>query len=485
MRREQTRLLQVDQPAAAAARGVREGLHQTAAGLRGSIASGGEQFRHQREQGQQAVQQNLQSLDKLAGHLTAEERQTLDQVRRELGDIEALQRAMENAPRQTTAEPPAFQKLAGDSTPLGERMLAAASAMIEIESKLEKTPQRVKLLEEMTSLRAALHGSLVEMHSYLTTAQEQHIAKFGEQWRGFSARLGALANNRRMLTSEQGRQLGQMQQLVSQFRPLPDRLFALRKSESWTVAQQPLRDDAAPREAQAGALLAQVIHRTEERAQQATQSLQAQSASLGIFAVGGPGAAAIVGLLIGLAATRRVSRRLRQTTKALEAVAAGDRTARLPVETSDEFGRMASAINRLAETSIEQSLTAATPTVQVDLGRFHSFVDAEITRRRPHTRLQAAPVHGAQQTAGATQPRSELAQQTENIASSSESLRNQAQQLDQLMRRLQEGLAQLPLAQAEATGSGETAQSNIHSAESPLAGPKVPMTVKQSSFQTA
>jgi methyl-accepting chemotaxis protein len=560
VRQSQVELLQGSQPTLAAARGVREGLHQAASGIRGSLAAGDEQFRTQRELGQQEMRRNMESLHRLSRHLTAEERQLLDQVRHELGDIEALHQAMATAPRPT-AEAPAFQKLAGDSTPLGEQMLAMATAIIESESKLEKTPQRVKLLDDMTSLRAALHGSLVEMHSYLTTAQEQHIGKFNDQWRSVSAGLAALAAKRRMLTPDQNRQLGQIQQLVGQFQPMPDRLFAMRKTQSWNVAQRPVRDDAAPREARAEALLAQVISGAENRAQQGTRALQAQSAWLGVFAVGGPGAAAVIGILLGCMATRRVSRRLRRTAKALEAVAAGDLTARLPIETSDEFGRMASAINTLAETSTQHSQA---PEMLVDLGRLRSFVHAEVSRRRPHTRAAATPISAVERVIaqdeavarpaarasamdanlsqtlrtfqatlsqvmatagqlasgtrqvtassqriasgnassiaadqlGASQPeqlagieggatlRPELAQRTEMLEQSSERLRSQATQLDELMRRLQAGLAQMPVAEAETISSDKVTQTSIHGAERQLVGPKTVANVVPQVLQT-
>jgi methyl-accepting chemotaxis protein len=555
VRQSQAQALNVAQPTVAAAKGVREGLYESAAGLRGYLAIGGEHFRAQREQGQERARKNLQELDRLTPNAAAKERQLLDQIRRELGDIEAIHRAMETAPQQAH-EMPAFQKLAGDSTPLGERMLAACNAMIEAESKLEKTPQRAKLLDEMTGLRAALHGSLMEMHSYLTTAQEQHVKNFADQWQNLGAGLTALAAKRRMLTPEQNRQFGQVQQFVGQFQPLPDRLFAMRKSQSWTIAQQKVKDEAGPREAQAEALLAQLIQRTEARAQQAQQTLQTQSAWLGMMAVGGPGAAAILGILVGFAATRRISRRVQQTTRALEAVAAGDLTARLPAETRDEFGRMALAINSLAEAAAERSRsTAPQPQIQPELNteRLRAFVHAEIGRRRPFARPQAAAARqsesfaqetdaseaniqqtvrsfqatlgqiaanagrlandsrrvtaGSQQiNAGGTagpaaeaisQPsaehsaaapadaqfRSETAQTTDSMAASSERLRTQATQLDQLMRQLQEGLARIAAADPEATEAADETHSDMHGAESALGGPKA-LAGRQSVLQS-
>lgn len=406
VRGSQVQVLSFAQPAVAAAKGVREGLHQSAAGLRGEMAVGSEHFRQQQVRGQQQAQQSLEQLDTLTRQGSSEDRQALDQLRRELGDIAAIHQAMQNSPRQTT-ELPAMQKLAGDTTPLGERMLHAVNAIIHTEQKLEKTPQRTRLLEQMTALRAALHGSLVEMHSYLTTAEERHIKSFGEKWTTANAGLASLTAQRRMLTLEQGRDLTQIANLVGQFQPLPDRLFAMRKSESWNMAQQRMKDEAAPREAQAEALLAAIIQRTEARAQQAQQTLHAQSAWLALATTGGPGAAAGIGILFGWLVTRRVSRRLQQTVQAMEAVAAGQVNARMPVTTQDEFGRLAKAINTIATNTMaaQKQRVQAQTTVsqasaqeyrpQLDTDRLRSLVNADAQHRRMHIRPQAAPVQAA------------------------------------------------------------------------------------------
>ncbi len=470
VRQNQTHVLNVAQPTVAAAKAVREGLHESAAGLRGFIAIGGDHFRTQRVQGQKRAQKGLHELDALTREAPAEDRQLLDQLRRELGDIAAIHRAMETAPRQTD-DVPAFQKLASDSTPLGERMLAAVNALIETESKLEKTPQRQKLLAEMTGLRAALHGGLMEMHSYLTTAQEQHIKNFADRWQALGAGMTTLAAKRRLFTPEQNRQFNQMQQLVGQFQPLPDRLFAMRKSQSWNVAQQRVKDEAGPREARAEALLAQLIDRSQARAHEAQQTLQAQSAWLGTMAVGGPGVAAILGIFVGFAATRRIMRRVQRTTETLEAMAAGDLRARLPTETRDEFGRMARAINALADASANRTrATMPHPEIQpeLDTERLRTFVDADSTRPRPIAKPHVAAAKGAESVAPAT----------ESLAASSEHLRTQAAQLEGLMRQLQAGLARMSGERGDAD-EAEIARTDIHGAENALGGPKA-LAAKQS-----
>src|SRR5262245_53673738 len=93
VRQSQAQVLTVAQPTVSAAKEVREGLHRAAAGLRGYIAVGGEHFKQQRQRGQQVAQQGLETLDGLMQEAAPAERQLLEQIRRELGDIQTIQQA--------------------------------------------------------------------------------------------------------------------------------------------------------------------------------------------------------------------------------------------------------------------------------------------------------------------------------------------------------------------------------------------------------
>lgn len=61
------------------------------------------------------------------------------------------------------------------------------------------------------------------------------------------------------------------------------------------------------------------------------------------------GLAVLVALLLGALFTRRLVQPLRRTTRQVERIEAGDYAARMPVAGDDEFGRLAAAINRMAE----------------------------------------------------------------------------------------------------------------------------------------
>ena len=76
-------VLTVAQPTVAAAKAVREGLHEAAAGLRGYMAVGGERFRDQRARGCQNARQNVEALDRLTADASADERELLAQIGRD------------------------------------------------------------------------------------------------------------------------------------------------------------------------------------------------------------------------------------------------------------------------------------------------------------------------------------------------------------------------------------------------------------------
>ena len=178
------------------------------------------------------------------------------------------------------------KKLVEDASPLGESMLSALNDMIRIESVLEKTPQRRQLMKELTDLRASMQTALVEMHSYLITANSQHIENYQNRWNGGRKTMAILQSTRRLFTPKQAEHFADLLRLRSQFAPLPEQLFTIRDSDAWNLANQQLVQNAAPREAQASDLLNQIVSNQESKAGQARQSLTIRSAYLNALALG-------------------------------------------------------------------------------------------------------------------------------------------------------------------------------------------------------
>jgi methyl-accepting chemotaxis protein len=534
VRSSQSQVLDVAQPALAAAKAVREGLHQAQAGQLGYLVAGTEPFQAQRAEGWQRASSNLAALETLAHHWPEEKRQIVDRLKAQLGSVQSLHAA---AKLNAADGPTQVQKLADATAPLGDRMLGELNEMLRIEAALEKTPQRVQLMSELTALRASLHGALVEMHSYLTTAQGRHMANFQQQWKDNETMLRTLAGKTGLMTREQAQRLRSFTSLRSKFQPMPDELFAARKAPPAKTASQQLLAAAAPSEAEAGVLLNHLIHTQERQAELGKSKLQSQTALLPALLVGGPGIAAIFGIYLGWRLTRRVTRPLRRTMKALEALAAGDLTSRIDAETNDEFGRMARAINTLATAQAQPAAVAETPLPQFNQRRLQAFIDADTSRRRPHARPTAAPTRdeslataaGAssemqrtfesfqsvlgQVTAVAAQLQAttrrvaecsqtlpaemtaepvlaaagahdsqfteQLAAQTQRLAQSSDRLRTQAVQLTQLMGQLQAGLATAQHQQPAIDQTAGQATEQVHAPQSPLAGPKSHVGPKQ------
>ncbi len=73
-------------------------------------------------------------------------------------------------------------------------------------------------------------------------------------------------------------------------------------------------------------------------------------ASVNRMLVLGTAAAAALALLLGTALARRATAPARALTETARSLAAGDRSARVPAQRHDEFGEMARAFNRMADT---------------------------------------------------------------------------------------------------------------------------------------
>jgi methyl-accepting chemotaxis protein len=461
VRQSQHQLLDAAQPALTAATNLQDGLHQ-------ALAS--EHFERQRAEGWQRAEQNLAAIRELAVQWTPEERVLVERLTAEIGDIRAIHEGVAPIVQKTesTQPSPGLTKLVNQTSPLGQRMLAAVNAMIDIELKLEKTHERTRLLQEMHALRDSLHASLVELHSYLATAESSRARAFDQRWKDNDTIARTLRGKENWLTAEQVEQLATFVGLRTRFQTMSKELFALRPTSglsAWPARSSPQAD---VREAQASALAGQLIAMQEGRSQQAERTLRSQSATLAVFAIGLPATAVILGIYIGWRVTRQVSRPLRHTAAALQSLAAGERIGPLEVESEDELGQMAQAINTLAEARTQPAGFAESAQSELNPQRLRAFVNAEVSRRKPHFRPRSQPAatvsgddHGFH---------GELAAHTERLAHSSDQLQAQAAQLTQLMGRLQSGAIQ----------TSEPQQRQIaHEAQPSLAGPKAPVAAKQ------
>jgi len=167
-------------------------------------------------------------------------------VEQQLGELEVSQSEIE-AIAQTDENVPAHKILLTDAAPLADRIIAAATTIIDEEATLEATVERKQLLVQLADFRGTFAVSIAIVRAYLVSGDESFIRQFEQQWAMNQTVYEAIDRDAGLLMGNQTQQWTTLKQLRSDFVELPQQLFTSRSSKDWNQAIARLRDDAAPR----------------------------------------------------------------------------------------------------------------------------------------------------------------------------------------------------------------------------------------------
>lgn len=104
----------------------------------------------------------------------------------------------------------------------------------------------------MADVRGSMGLGLANIRAYLLTGDEKFKAGFDGMWAKNERRFADLGNNSHLFTAEQSAAFEELSKARGEFAPLPPKMFEIRGSNKWNMANFKLVTEAAPR---AGKLL--------------------------------------------------------------------------------------------------------------------------------------------------------------------------------------------------------------------------------------
>ena len=347
----QTRVMDGRQPTVQASLGVLNGVNNSLAALRGYMILGGDKMKQGRAAAWTSIDENLASLTELSKSWTNPKNvEILEELKQVLGEFQDAQQQVEDV-CQTVENEPALKMLLTDAAPRATKILEAVTGLIDAEKNLDATAERKALLAYLADSRGSMATGLASIRAYLLSGDQKFADEFNAKWEINTARLASLQENQGLFNDEQRNWFAQYERFRAEFDPLPAKMFAIRGSDGWNVGNQLLAQEAAPRGTRAKELLNAML--TDQQSLMATDAdlLEADSKSLQTIVI----AAAIVGVFLGVFIawfiTGGITKPLNQTVAVLEAVAGGDLSQRLEIDSQDEIGRMATALNTAVEAS--------------------------------------------------------------------------------------------------------------------------------------
>ncbi|MBT6427404.1 MAG: HAMP domain-containing protein, partial [Rhodospirillaceae bacterium] len=287
-----------------------------------------------------------------------------------LDEFAAAQAKVE-AIANTPEEQPATHVLTRDAAPLASILVSEITKIITAEGALPATPERKALLGMMADTRGTTARGLASIRAFLLTGNPKFKKSFHVMWKKNALRFGHLKENKHLLTAAQLASFNKFDAARTKFLPLPPKMFAIRASKKWNMANYLLITQAAPR---AGKLLTSLLGPKAEDGSRTGGMVDNQKRLLTVDAA--ENASQIKGLLIMqwiimisgvlLAAAiafftiRSITRPVNDMTGAMGQLADNDLTTEIPaLENKDEIGDMARAVQVFKDNMIKGEELAA------------------------------------------------------------------------------------------------------------------------------
>ncbi len=352
-------------PTAITASDLVAGVYASLASLRGFLVTGNNAFKTERAVFWKDIQARGSEMDRLSGLWTVEQNKVdwkqakplLDELRNAQDKAEAI--------AHTVDEQPAAKILATEAAPLAKLMLEKATSIIEEESNITSTDERKSLLIGFADLRGSTAMAIGAIRAYLLTADEAFKAEFVQLWALNQKKLDALSKRKSEMTPDQRAAFDSLVAARAKFAPLPQKMFDIRASDRWNMAQWFLTNEAAPR---ANALLDIFAGAKDTKGSRSGGMVTRQQNNL--VAEGAAILAetnflitilwVLMGVGIGVAATvvyltnRSIVPPILGMVGAMRQLAGGDHSVEIPAtDNKDEIGLMARAVLIFKESMIK------------------------------------------------------------------------------------------------------------------------------------
>jgi methyl-accepting chemotaxis protein len=234
-------------PTAMIANDVVAGVYASLASLRGWLITGNEVFKAERAVLWKDIQKRGLEMDGLAGEWTVEQNKVDWNRAKPL--LEELRTAQDKAEAiaHTLDEQPAAKLLATEAAPLAKIMLQKATSIINEEGSIPSTDTRKSLLIGFADMRGSMAMAIGAIRAYLLTADVAFKKEYEELWALNQKKFEALSARRSEMTADQQAAFDSLVAARAKFSPLPQKMFEIRASDRWNMAQWFLTNEAAPR----------------------------------------------------------------------------------------------------------------------------------------------------------------------------------------------------------------------------------------------
>lgn len=394
------RVTELRVPTSEASLGMQYGMEKSLAGLRGWMLLGKDIFKkHRADAWEQDLDGNLKKLDGFSRSWTNPENiRRLKEIHALIGEFRKHQQDVEDI-ANTIDEEPALKILFEDAAPLAVKLASIITQMIDIEGTLEATSIRKNILYMMADVRGTTGLGLAAIRAYLLSGDQKFIGQFDKLWEKNGRRLNDLIGQQKYLGPQQRGLLQDFIGFRDQFKGLPSRMFEIRGSDQYNLANYWLGARAAPVAGKINKLLVAMVENQKELLNTDAHDLEARTIQLEfivwvLLAVG-----AFLTILLGFIITRAIARPIVAVADTVLRIAEErDLTLTVPVAGNDEVGHMSQSFNTMM-VNIREAFTAVNQSAH-DVAEEAKDMNQRASANKERAGKEVERAHTAQEVIG-------------------------------------------------------------------------------------
>lgn len=352
-------------PTALASGAMVQNIYGSLASLRGWMLTGNEKFKTERAAIWSQIDQAEAQMTALAENWTNPDNIAKWQnFKVTLAEFRTAQERVESIAHSDAAYP-ANEILFKEAAPKAILLLQNITAMIDEEMTLSPTPERRRLLGAMADVRGSTGIALANIRAFLLSGDTKFSDQFAKVWAKNNTRFNDLAGMTGLMTPDQKKTFTTFSQARESFVPLPGRMFDIRKSEKWDMANYTLVKEAAPR---AGKLLTILLGEMQADGTRTGGMVDNQKALLAndqaavfgrialleIMSAAALGIGIVVLVVVSFLTSRSIVPPIVSIVETMRRLAQGDKSVDVPsTDRHDEVGEIAKAVLVFKDNMIE------------------------------------------------------------------------------------------------------------------------------------
>jgi len=252
IKRSTARIVELRMPTAHASAEMINNINGSLAALRGYMLTGDPKFKNDRAIVWKNIVRTQARLEKLSKKWTNPDNvEKWQNFKKILSDFKLAQVDVEKV-ANSKAEQPAKLIMVNEAAPLAQKVLYSITWIInnELENARKNRSMyagRSDYLGYMTGFRGSFTSGLANIRGFLLTGERKFADKFMDLWEINRRQFSKLKNISDKLSPEQQLALKNLIVQRAKFAPLPPRMFAIRTSQIWNMANYLLVSEAIPR----------------------------------------------------------------------------------------------------------------------------------------------------------------------------------------------------------------------------------------------